>query len=412
MKMFLAVALVLMMTLPAMALELDASGEYRVRWFSEKGSKNVDRDRGYIDQRVRLFLDADNGDGVRGVLGLEMGDARWGDDASYADQGADGIYGEVKHAYIDIDKEIEARAGVFKVKTPNGILLSDDQAGVKLKYKMVELYYLRNYDGSLYTERNGESIDDEVHSYGVMVPFSLGGIKLKPYLFHTEVEKDADEIEIGFGDTLTTSDTFDGASYTWLGLNLKGKALGLKYDVNFIYGTGTEEDDINPDNDVSGYVIDATIVKKFENKHTLEVYALYASGEDSDSDGSERMPTISSYYTTGAHTFWDAKALSRSTRTTPTGYAQLGATYAFDVIEDVKLELDAAYIMNTNDSDYRAAEDEMKNWKTVSATTTYKVAKGTTLSWLLGATRAEAENSDTDTETAVFCSAMLKYKFK
>jgi len=92
MKKLLAFLFMLLFVSSSFALELKANGSYRIRMFntwggggsdydSEKGGsrwnfgnvKDGDDDDQFFDQRFRLKLTADNGDGIRGVVMFEWG---------------------------------------------------------------------------------------------------------------------------------------------------------------------------------------------------------------------------------------------------------------------------------------------------------------------------------------------------
>jgi hypothetical protein len=168
MKKWLAFFMLLLFVSSSYALDFKANGTYRIRWFNnwnggtDYGAKywNFDDDNeqenGFFDQRFRLKLTADNGDGIKGVVHFEMGDTIWGDANHYGRLGAEGTDVEVLEAYIEVDKEIYAKAGVFTIATPNDAIISEEMGGIMLGKDFgnvgVNLLYSRLYDGGYNTD--------------------------------------------------------------------------------------------------------------------------------------------------------------------------------------------------------------------------------------------------------------------
>jgi hypothetical protein len=377
-----------------------------------------------FDQRFRLKFTADNGEGVKGVVYFEIGDSMWGKSGDGADQGADDKVVKVKNAYIQIDKAVSVKAGVFGYVTPGGIILDDDQAGIVLgkKYEdvAVNFVFLRHYDSEAEIDNGTDTIKDEFDTFGLTANFKAAGFKLNPYILYAKAGEDAganfvgsydpDEDEttfsaFGASGTVNGDQTkrFDGASAYWLGLNLDGKVADIAITSNLVYGNGKVEFKTSNDVDYKGFVFDVNAGMKV-NDIGFNVYGLYGSGADDD-DGA--MPVLVPTYCLGPKSVRGGcyGLGSPETKDTAVGQAMVGANVSFKTLPMLSHTLEAAYLMSTDD-------DQVSDWNlgVVEFYNKYQIAKGTKLELLL-AYHMISDDKKTNEEDAYLANFRLQFDF-
>ncbi len=91
---------------------------------------------------MRLQIDAVASEALSGTVFFEIGDQVWGNAASGASLGTDGLALEVKNAYIDwyvLNTELSFRMDIQSIDTPSAAggsaILSDDVAALIASYK-------------------------------------------------------------------------------------------------------------------------------------------------------------------------------------------------------------------------------------------------------------------------------------
>lgn len=425
MKKFLVVLALVAFAATSFAANFTANGSYRIRMFNQfnDGYKDDVKTRKF-DQRFRLKFTADNGEGVKGVVYFEIGDSMWGKSGDGADQGADDKVVKVKNAYIQIDKAVSVKAGVFGYVTPGGIILDDDQAGIVLgkKYEdvAVNFVFLRHYDSEAEIDNGTDTIKDEFDTFGLTANFKAAGFKLNPYILYAKAGEDAganfvgsydpDEDEttfsaFGASGTVNGDQTkrFDGASAYWLGLNLDGKVADIAITSNLVYGNGKVEFKTSNDVDYKGFVFDVNAGMKV-NDIGFNVYGLYGSGADDD-DGA--MPVLVPTYCLGPKSVRGGcyGLGSPETKDTAVGQAMVGANVSFKTLPMLSHTLEAAYLMSTDD-------DQVSDWNlgVVEFYNKYQIAKGTKLELLL-AYHMISDDKKTNEEDAYLANFRLQFDF-
>lgn len=490
MKKLLAFLFVLLFVSSSFALELKANGSYRIRMFNTwgGGGSDVGIDRGgqqwnfgnvkdgddhdqFFDQRFRLKLTADNGDGIRGVVLFEMGDATWGDKNSYARLGAgDGSSDvEVLNAYIEVDKWFYAKAGVFSFDSPNSAVISEELAGILVGKDFdnfaVNLVYSKLYDGGY--DSRGYDNDDSAHLAGIMVPMKTDYFNVTPYFLYAHVEKNGELDSAGhYGNLIrayqgglysgvttnssfslmgrdflqdTFHDSYKDADAWWIGAAFDGKlpyGNGIDWKLHGVYGSA----EINGrsgtrDLEMQGFLIDGSLTYIYD-KYKFDVYGLVSPGFDAgDYRGGhdlDILPTLAPDYlvnSTYAPMFFDAIGMGCFTQD-PAGWSMVGGQVTFNSIERLKHIFDVAYIWNMigsgvareakvtkDDPNYRYMFDDFIQ---VALVNEYQIAEGTTLSMLTGILKPLDTNGyETDSgekvrfekDVAAAVNFMLQYNF-
>ena len=484
MKKLLAFLFMLLFVSSSFALELKANGSYRIRMFNTWGGGGSDAgiDRGgqqwnfgnvddgddddqFFDQRFRLKLTADNGDGIRGVVMFEMGDATWGDKNSYARLGAgDGGDSDVEvlNAYIEVDKWFYAKAGVFSFDTPNSVVISEELAGILVGKDFdnfaVNLLYSKLYDGG--SESRGYDSNDDADLAGVMVPIKTDYFNITPYFLYAHIGykgqlDNADHYgnmvrlyQGGLNSAVDSSNSFSlmgreflqdsfhenykDADAWWIGAAFDGKlpyGNGIDWNLHGVYGSANVNARHGKDLEMQGFLIDGSLTYIYD-KYKFDVYGLFSPGFDTDDyKGHEldMLPTIAPDYlvnSTYAPMFFDAIGMGCFTQD-PAGWSMVGAQTTFNSIERLKHIIDVAYIWNMvgpgvaeaanvtkDDPNYRYMFDDFVEAALVNE---YQIAEGTTLSMLTGILKPLDTNSygnnHFEKDVAAAVNFMLQYNF-
>ncbi|MDY6819996.1 MAG: hypothetical protein SVN78_00040 [Deferribacterota bacterium] len=466
------------------ALEFEANGYYRIRMFNSWGGGggddgmtlynfgNIEDDDDfdqYIEQRTGLQLTADNGDGIKGVVFFEMGDAMWGDENSYArvgggDNSADV---EVLNAYIEIDKWLYAKLGVFQLDTPNSVIFSQETAGILIGKDFdnfgVNFLYSRLYDGGY--DKVGYDNDDNGDLYGVMVPMKTDYFNVTPYFLYSHVSHNGhlysydtvgnlvdmyqgdliDEYSVNRNYTIMGKSFSDDSFHTtfndmdafWIGAAFDGRipyGNGIDWKLHGVYGSAEVDARTGSDLEMEGFLIDGSLTYIYD-RYKFDVYGLYSSGFDGgDYDDRDLgiMPTISPdymVYGTYATFFFDSLALA-SYAYDPTGFSMIGGQVTFNTTESLKHIFDVAYIWNMIDEDVISSDREnilrdqpstfnqrymYDGFVQIALVSEYQLLEGTTLSMLAGAlipeANRDAEGRKFEDDTVYALNFKFQYNF-
>ena len=465
MKKLLALFFVLFFVSSSYALELKANGSYRIRMFNTWhggndygmnngwyfGNSGEDEDDSFFDQEFKLKFTADNGDGVRGVLMFEAGNSVWGDENDYtrlgAEKGNDGDSNvEVNAAYIEIDKAVYAKAGLFKFSTPNSVILSDELAGILVGKDFgniaVNLLYSKLYDGN--NDKRGVDNNNDADLYGVMVPVKTDYFNVTPYFLYASIEnkgmlggsmgnvgnmrgfyRGADDYNL-LGYDIPNNEfqqNYGNADAWWIGAAFDGKmpyGNGVDWKLHGVYGDAKIDGKRGNDNvDMEGFLIDGSLTYVYD-RYKFDVYGLYSSGDDPD----DLLPTVAPdylEYSTYAPLFFDGLGMG-DYAVDPAGYSMIGGQVTFNTIERLKHIFDVAYIWNMLDDKYAKNDDTrdnprfwFDNFVQVAFVSEYQIAEGTTLSMLAGALVPDANKDDSgkkyEDDTAYAINFKLQYNF-
>ncbi|MDY6819995.1 MAG: hypothetical protein SVN78_00035 [Deferribacterota bacterium] len=485
MRKLFVVLLMLMFAYSSYALELKANGSYRIRMFNTwgGGGSDVNIDKGanawnfgniqdgddddtFFDQEFTLKLTADNGDGIKGVVMFQMGDAMWGDENDYARVGAgdNDADVEVLNAYIEVDKWIYAKAGVFTFDTPNSAVFSDETAGILIGKDFdrfaVNLMYSRLYDAGY--DEVGYDTDDNVDLYGVMVPMKTDYFNVTPYFLysHADVKGEYNSFDHngnimrlyhgGINPNLnvnneyslmgrsfledTLHDGYKDADMWWIGAAFDGKIPGYDIDWNLhgVYGSADLNAIEGEDLEMNGFLIDGSLTYIYD-RYKFDVYGLYSSGfDEGDYNGHELdiMPTLAPgymSYKTYAPLFFDSYSMGCFTQD-PSGFSMIGGQVSANSLERLKHTFDVAYIWNMIDEDVAAAagisrdNTDSFNYRymfdsfvQIALINEYQIAEGTTFTMLAGALVPDANDdvngNEFEEDTAYAINFKLQYNF-
>ncbi len=132
------------------AVEFKYGGQYRIRAISDYGmvttdnlDGTTDRNRNFIDTRLRLYFNFVASENLRLVTKFEVGDTVWGNPAavgrgSGGGVGADGVNFETKNAYVEFgipQTPIWASVGIQGIKLLDSWIIDDDFSAAVLRAK-------------------------------------------------------------------------------------------------------------------------------------------------------------------------------------------------------------------------------------------------------------------------------------
>ena len=305
-------------------------------------------------QRVRLQLDAVASEALSGTVYFEIGDQRWGQNATGGALGADGRMVEVKNAYIDWaipQTDAKVRMGIQGLALPNTVaggsaILDTDVAAVVGSYKFNEnvaltAFWARpfndNFDGddARYHGTNHVNYLDNMDLFGVMAPLTFDGVNLTPWIMYgmlgkntltnydsakgtyNQVANNNDGnppmtlLPAPMGSSITGNDfvRLGGTSKSygsmfWAGLPVAltmFDPLNVELDINYGYvesmgrysvQKGQGGDFVRGSMGRQGWLAKALVEYKMDWA-TPGLFGWYATGDDNSvKNGSERMPSI------------------------------------------------------------------------------------------------------------------------
>ncbi len=305
-------------------------------------------DKFHAAQRVRLQLDAVASESLSGTVFFEIGTTNWGQADSGGALGADQKIVKLKRAYIDWmapNTDLKVRMGVQGILLPNAAggsaIMDTDAAGVTASYQIndnvaVTAMWARpindNYNGLQSNGAiNSNSVNylDNIDLFSLMVPITLDGYELTPWVMYGIKGKNAMKGIDGFegfqngystmdGNLpyslypypgLTGSQNIGGTSKTygsmfWAGLPIKITAFDpLNVEVDLNYGYVEEmgrfwtqkpfyHQSKHASTERQGWLAKALVEYKMD-WGVPGIFGWYASGDDGNpKNGSERMPTI------------------------------------------------------------------------------------------------------------------------
>lgn len=306
-------------------------------------------DKFHAAQRVRLQLDAVASESLSGTVFFEIGTTNWGQNSSGGALGADGKIVKLKRAYIDWlapDTDLKFRMGIQGVMLPNAAggsaIMDTDAAAVTASYQFNENVALTamwarplndNYnglqgDGSI--NPNRVNYLDNLDLFSVMLPITLDGYEITPWVMYGMKGKNAMKGIDGFEGFQNGYSTMDGnlpyslypypgmigsdkvggtskayGSMFWAGLPLKVTALApwnFEFDINYGYveemgrydvmRRGNPYDIVHGSTERQGWLVKALAEYKMD-WGTPGIFGWYSSGDDGNiKNGSERMPSI------------------------------------------------------------------------------------------------------------------------
>ena len=193
---FLAVGLVLALSLPAAAVDNEFGGYWRTRAYTQKdfsGSDNGAQDYRAVDTRTRLFYTAVFSEDFKFVNQFEF-NVTYGDVNNGGGISTDGttIF-RIKNSYANFNlKDFNFLVGLQYRVLNRGFLFDDDFAGAAVTYKgpgfQIPFIWMKAYEGGLGKDKN----DNDVDYYVLKPTFNLGPAALTPtvaYIYSKDASK-------------------------------------------------------------------------------------------------------------------------------------------------------------------------------------------------------------------------------
>lgn len=278
------------------AVEIKAKGTWRVHFdYVKNPTFNNDEkwDNFTAMQRMRTIFEFIVGENLKGVLQLEIGDLTWGGPGG-GTLNADGVNIKTRHAFIDFrppGTDTAVRAGLQEAALPSTLgshILEADVAALVAHMPLgdmadLTLGWARPYDQlNRNPDDSPKKWDDEVDVFLAVVPTSLDGVSLNPFVVVSRWGKDFNIYEL---------DNPKNATMWHAGLNFEVDILDpIAVLGDFNYGHVKWADDFKQ----SGWIADLAVQYAMDMV-TPEIFFLYESGEGSDflrGDKSKRMPAI------------------------------------------------------------------------------------------------------------------------
>jgi hypothetical protein len=303
----------------ASAVELKARGAWRAHanWTDNLNYQDADNTDGdgqseddfNVKERARVWFDFIANENVKAVLGLEIGNFRWGQPGA-ADLSSDNTdIIKVKHAYLDFnlpETQINVKAGLQWVELPSAFgsnIFGGDVAALVTTIPVNEMVsvvagWARPYDK--YEEDGNNSRNDETDIAFLVVPVKLDGVALNPFFAYAWIGKDsglpADNGDGGYSN-LPAGLTFeDDSSAWWAGLNFKVTMFDpIVIDGDLNYGK-VDADTTGDDVDVAGWFFDLAVSYKMDMM-TPQVFFVYSTGDDASDLKDNDYGRFPVYYT-------------------------------------------------------------------------------------------------------------------
>ena len=396
----LTLCLVLGSALSASALEVKVSGSWQFDfvWADNMNFHDSDQDGDNEDdfaaaQRLRLQADFIVSENLHGVLYLQTGTTRWG--AAGGSISGNAVDLHVKRSYIQFNvpnSDLLFSVGIQSFKLPdfgigNPVLDDEDIAGVIAIYPINDMFTLALFWGRLIdggeeagTDSTGiGELNDEFDAFGFMLPISGDGFQITPWFMFAYVGENTalpDENGLTTADTapmslvnenavnvleannpaalaaFTAARTWDEYFYGYFtGISVTVDAFDpfvIYFDLAYA-SVVTGEEVLDRD----GWYVCAEFDYKLDMM-TVGLLGWWTSGEnDSLSDGSERIPSVSGSFdavdlTGGASSLLMDNEVGGDAAGT-WGIALLLKDITF--MEDLSHTFRVAYISGTNDAD-------------------------------------------------------------
>jgi hypothetical protein len=301
-----AALLVLMFSVPAMAMEHQFGGYWRTRFYTQQNFDGTDveppsRDWTAVDTRTRLYYTAVFHENLKFVNKFEF-DGSWGKSRGgdlwagrqegpgneWTDIGADGANIEIKNSYADFKLgPMFAKVGIQGGRLARGFLIDTDFAGLVVGYQgdgmSIPFMWIKNFEG-------GQSDNAMDLDYYALAPsFSAGNFTINPYVLYA------------YSDNAFK---YSGGVYEEYNLYWAGLDIDMNFDAFSLWLTGIysggDRDFFASSNseDISGYLGAVGFGFDF-GMGDVHGEFFYASGDDDplDSDRDDfQLPDGRSYY--------------------------------------------------------------------------------------------------------------------
>ena len=281
---------------PVYAVESKFAGSFRVRYDSNdnvtNGDDDIDDNRNFADQRLRLYYYAVASENLRFVYKMEVGDMTWGQTGSVGKglggaRGLDGVNVETKNAYLDFTlNPVRIQLGGQGVALHRGWWLDDDFAMARFDMNFDAVSLLLYY--AQHTNDDVTSVNDDIWNTAVSVGYTAEMFNLRGSLGW---QRNAQPAGID-KDNLYMLMAEAGFNFDWWSAFVLGAAnFGQKeYDTSGV-----------DDQDYKGWMLDGGVDFNFD-PFTLGVEMFYVSGDDSDPGDNDDIDSFT--YFSGRSHYW------------------------------------------------------------------------------------------------------------
>ena len=392
MKRVLILALVASFVLAAgiaSAKEVTMQGQFETTWtwndntnFMDTDADNASEDDFKAQQRIRQFFNYVDSENLSGTVGFQM-DSDWGNPAQGAQLGTDSSANanviRLKRAYIDFNwpgSTLHIRSGLQGLTFPGAVagtpIWDDDVAGIVASYGINDNISLvagwaRLYDRNITTDGTGNNQKDEIDAFTAILPITMDGWSLTPYVIYAMHGRDAVGSNSGGGTAndagsvglqgINGTGLQDDMDIFWAGGAFTLSAFDpFNFAADLIYGS-VDGGSNGTRNDREGWFFTALGTYTMDMV-TPGIFFAYGTGEDDDpNNGSEAFPTLGGVYAPTSFGF-DGSALWKGTDQQLSGggteYSAMvigAGLYNFSFLENLSHTLRVAYAVGTNDSD-------------------------------------------------------------
>ncbi|MDD3311475.1 outer membrane homotrimeric porin [Pseudodesulfovibrio sp.] len=299
----------------ASAADIKATGKWAIEavwkdnWnFKDNGNRN-NASVFEIEQRADTIFEFIANENLKGVLYTRYGAQSWGQGSFGIGQGDNnaGNTIQVRRAYVDFnwpDTTINVKAGYQAVSLPaaigGGSMILDEEVGSAVVSGAItdNVSYLLGYARPYST---GTSSDANVDAWVAALPLSFDGFSFTPFGMYAPIgggttaaatANMAGLLAQNASDQGTSGRALDDAY--WLGMAFQMDLFDpfvVKADLN--YGKLASR---RTQNEMSGWLFDASLEYKGFDFMTPEAFFVYTSGEDGNASkgngSSERMPIV------------------------------------------------------------------------------------------------------------------------
>jgi len=363
----------------ASAKEVTMQGQFETVWqwtdntdFFKTKEDQSSEDDFIAAQRIRQYFNYVDSENLSGTVAFEMNQT-WG--ATTGAPSTDDENIRLKRGYIDFNwpnTALHFRAGLQGLTLPSAVagspIWDDDVAGIVASYGVndnvsVVAGWARLLDAGNNPDPNNSVQDDEIDAFTVIVPVTMDGWSLTPYVVYAKKGMDAAGDGGTRGTLLPGLQGVNGSAYQddqdiwWVGGAFTLSAFDpLNFGADLIYGNVDGGSNGSRD-DREGWFFTA-IATYTMDMVTPGVFFAYGTGEDDDpTNGSEAFPTLAGVYAPTSFGFdgsamWKAKDCILSSG--GTDYSAMvigGGLYGFSFLENMSHDLIVAYGQGTNDAD-------------------------------------------------------------
>ena len=384
----LTLAMVLAASL-ASAKEVTMQGQFETTWqwtdntnFLDTDGDNAGEDDFAAQQRIRQYFNYVDSENLSGTVAFEM-DTDWGNPANGGQLGTDSSANantiRLKRGYIDFNwpgSSLHVRSGLQGLAFPGAVagspIWDDDVAGIVASYGISDTVSLvagwaRLYDRNIGTDGTGDNEKDEIDAFTVILPITMDGWSLTPYVIYAMHGRDAVGSNSGGGTAndaageglqgINGTGLQDDMDIFWAGGAFTLSAFDpFNFAADLVYGS-VDGGSNGTRNDREGWFFSALATYSMDMV-TPGVFFAYGTGEDDDpNNGSESFPTLGGAFAPTSFGFDGSNLHKGADQQLDGGGTDYSAMvvglglYDFSVLENLTHTARLAYGVGTNDAD-------------------------------------------------------------